>query len=273
MQNLDVNHKVVLITGAGSGIGQETAIKFAQQGAHVIIADISQEGLDKTEHLVVQAGGRCEKHVVDVTSKQQMKALALKVEEAHGALTVLINNAGVLVIGPLLATSESSWNKLIDVNIRGVINGSEAFIPAMIRAGKPAAVVNLASTASFFSPRDMAAYSMTKFAVLGYSEGLRAELHDYNISVTAICPGIIKTPLIQSTTMEGDLADTDAKDRIDKMYIKRNYGPDRVARAIYNATIKRKKVVPVSIEAWLAYYAKRFVPSIMARIGRVRAVK
>lgn len=273
MKKLDVNNKIVLITGAGSGIGQETAIKFAQQGAYVIITDINQAGLDKTEHLIVQAGGRCEKHSVDVTSKAQMKALAAKVEETHGALTVLINNAGVLVIGPLLATSESSWDKLIDVNIRGVINGSEAFIPAMMRAGKPAAVVNLASTASFFAPRDMAAYSVTKFAVLSYSEGLRAELEDYNISVSAICPGIIKTPLIQSTIMEGDLAENNAKDRIDQMYIKRNYGPDKVAKAIYNATIKRKKVVPVSIEAWLAYYAKRFVPAIMAKIGRVRAVK
>jgi len=264
-----LNNKVVLVTGGGSGIGRETAIEFSAQGAHIVLTDVNAEGMEETGRRIRQAGGTFEQHVADVASRQDMKALAADVKEQHGALDVLINNAGIGSAGAFLETTLDTWDKVIDINIKGVVHGCHYFLPDMVAAGNGGSVVNLASMAAFVAPRDMSIYATSKFAVLGFSESLRSEMAEHNIHVATICPGVINTPIVKNTVMEGKAGQGELRDKAVAMYKRRNYPPQKVARAVLNAVLKQKSVVPVSPEAWLGYYAKRWAPSLVERLGRL----
>lgn len=260
--------KKILVTGAGSGIGREIALAFASGGAYLILADVNEMGMQETGKLIAAAGGQCESHIANVASRNDMQALADKVGAKHGALDVLVNNAGIGSAGHFLDTSLDTWDKVIDVNVKGVVHGCHYFLPAMVAAGKGGSVVNLASMAAFLAPREMSIYAASKFAVLGFSESLRSEMAEHKIHVAAICPGVINTPIVQNTIMEGAAARTGLRDKAQKMYQRRNYSPEKVAKAVVKAVLHKKSVVPVSPEAWVGYYGKRFVPSLMERLGR-----
>ncbi|MDH3645653.1 MAG: SDR family NAD(P)-dependent oxidoreductase [Gammaproteobacteria bacterium] len=265
MKNLQ--GKVVLITGAGSGIGQQTAVAFAAEKTKLILLDIKQEGLDQTVGMAQSDAQSIETHICDVSDFSAMQSLADEINSKYGAVDVLINNAGIGTAGSFLDTTLETWKKTLDINLMGVVHGCKVFLPAMVARKQGGAVVNIASMAGYYAANIMPVYSASKFAVLGFSESLRADLNEQNISVSAICPGIIKTPIIASSVFEGQLSGDDAEEFRKKavaFYEKRNYTPDRVAKAILKAVKKRKGVVPVSPEAWIAYYLKRFFPGIVA---------
>jgi NAD(P)-dependent dehydrogenase (short-subunit alcohol dehydrogenase family) len=137
----------------------------------------------------------------------------------------------------------------------------------MIAAERGGHVVNVASAAGLVAPRGMSVYSTTKFAVVGLSETLRAEMAPHRIGVTTICPGVIDTPIVRKTKRTSNLASDERwNDRVAKLYRMRNYTPDRVAKAILDAVRHNKAVVPVAPEAWAMYYGKRLAPSVMAAI-------
>lgn len=260
--------KVALITGAGSGIGRETAYQLAERGAHIILVDLNEDGLNTTAKEIASAGGSSEQHVVNVARRGEMSALAKKVNKAYGAVDILINNAGIGSAGIFMETSLDTWDKVLDVNVKGVVHGCHYFLPAMVERGR-GHVVNLASAAAFAAPKDMPIYCTSKFAVLGFTESLRAEMAGHNIGVSAICPGLINTPIVASTVYEGKLAAGGrARDKAVALYKKRNYPPQKVAASILHAIDKNKGVVPVSPEAWVLYYGKRFVPSLISMIER-----
>lgn len=263
-----LNNKVVLVTGAGSGIGRATALAFAEQGAYLILSDVNETGMQETGNLITAQGTRWEAHLANVASREDMQALANTVDAKHGALDVLVNNAGIGSAGHFLDTSLDTWDKVLDVNVKGVVHGCHYFLPAMVGAGKGGSVVNLASMAAFLAPREMSIYAASKFAVLGFSESLRSEMAEHKIHVAAICPGVINTPIVQNTIMEGEVADAGLRNKAQKMYQRRNYPPEKVAKAVVKAVLSKRSVVPVSPEAWFSYYGKRFVPSIMERLGR-----
>ncbi len=150
--------------------------------------------------------------------------------------------------------------KVIDINVKGVVHGCHYFLPDMVAAGKGGSVVNLASMAAFIAPRDMSIYATSKFAVLGFSESLRNDIAEHNIHVATICPGVINTLIVKNTVMEGTSGQGDLRDKAVAIYQRRNYSPQKVAQAVISAVSKQKSTVPVSPEAWLSYYAKRWVP-------------
>lgn len=263
-----LKNKKILVTGAGSGIGREIAAAFAREGAYLILTDVNETGMQETGRLIKTAGGAWEAHVADVASPSDMQALAEKVDAKHGALDVLVNNAGIGSAGRFLDTSLATWDKVLDVNVKGVVHGCHYFLPAMVAAGKGGSVVNLASMAAFLAPREMSIYATSKFAVLGFSESLRSEMAEHNIHVAAICPGVINTPIVQNTIMEGAVEKAGLRNKAQKMYQRRNYPPEKVAKAVVKAVLHKTSVVPVSPEAWFSYYGKRFMPSIMERLGR-----
>lgn len=263
--------KVVLITGAGSGIGQQTAVAFATEKTRLILLDINQQGLDQTMSMARPDAQSIETHLCDVSDYSAMQALADEVNSRYGAVDVLINNAGIGTAGSFLDTTLETWKRTLDINLMGVVHGCKAFLPAMVARKQEGAVVNIASMAGYYAANIMPVYSASKFAVLGFSESLRADLVDSNISVSIICPGIIKTPIVASGVFEGQVSGEDPEKFRKKavaFYEKRDYTPDRVAKAIVKAVRKRKGVVPVSPEAWLAYYLKRFFPGIAAWAAR-----
>lgn len=256
----------VLVTGAGSGIGRETAIAFAAQGAHVIAVDIGEAGLAGTVLTIQHAGGICETHVADVSSESAMRALADKVNAAHGALDILVNNAGIGASGRFLDTSVETWDRVMAINVRGVMLGCRLFLPAMVARGK-GHVVNTASMAGYFASPDLPVYAASKYAVLGFSESLRIDMAGHGIGVSAICPGIINTNIVATTVAEGESAKWQSS-AVD-FYKKRNYGPEKVASAILGAVRSNAAVVPVSPEAWFGWYLKRLLPGVArAMAGR-----
>ncbi|MEK6805979.1 MAG: SDR family NAD(P)-dependent oxidoreductase [Pseudomonadota bacterium] len=249
----------VLVTGGGSGIGRETVLAFAREGAQVIAVDVAEKGLRETVVLAQSEGFKCESHLADVSSEPAMRALAETVNKAHGALDVLVNNAGIGAAGRFLDTKVATWDRVHAINVRGVMLGCHAFLPAMVARGR-GHVVNIASMAGYFAAADMPIYAASKFAVLGFSECLRMDLKDKGIGVSAICPGIINTNIVAQTVAEGAAAKWQAG--AVEFYKKRNYTPDKVARAILKAVRCNIAVLPVSPEAWFGWYFKRFFPGL-----------
>lgn len=260
----DFEDKHVLITGAGSGIGRESAFAFAESGAALELVDVAAEGLERTALLCRSLGAVVHTHVVDVSDAQAMRELAGRVHARLPALDVLMNNAGVGVAGDFVGTELAAWDWAISINVKGVVHGCHFFLPNMIARGQGGHVVNVASAAGLLAPKGMSVYATTKFAVVGLSESLRAELVEHRIGVTTLCPGVIDTAIVRNTRRTGKLAaDEGFNERAAKLYRKRNYGPDRVAKAVLAAVREGKSVVPVAPEAWAMYYGKRFAPKLM----------
>ncbi len=260
--------KLVLVTGGGSGIGRETAIAFAKEGARVIVTDIREEGLRETKKRVEMVGGKCFTFLANVADAAAMRSLAATIEKEHGVVDVLVNNAGIGAAGRFLETTLETWRKVFDVNLMGVVHGCHAFLPSMVSRGRGGHVVNLASLAGYFAAADMPVYAASKFAVLGFSESLRADMAAHGIGVTAICPGIIDTGIIASTILEGDMGKPGVRDEVQKLYTKRRYTPAQVAEAIVDAVKKNQAVRPVSPESWAMYYTKRLSPGLAAFVAR-----
>lgn len=264
----DFTDKVVLVTGAGSGIGRETALAFARAGANVVLVDLRREGLDGTQALIGAVGGQCAAFTANVADAAAMRQLADTVHAHVGAVDVLVNNAGIGAAGRFLDTTLETWHRVMDVNLMGVVHGCHAFLPRMVERGQGGHVVNLASAAAYMAAPDMPIYAASKFAVLGFSESLRADMAQHGIGVTAVCPGVINTPIVAATIMEGNMGESGVRDKVQAFYAKRNYTPAQVADAILDAVRRNQAVRPVSPESWAMYFGKRLAPSLMERIAR-----
>jgi short-subunit dehydrogenase len=184
------------------------------------------------------------------------------------SLDVLINNAGVGVVGSFMGTEAKTWRWALDINVMGVVHGCQLFVPKMIEHKTQGHVVNTASAAGYSAAKLMPVYAATKFAVVGLSDALRAELRSQRIPVTTLCPGVIDTPITKRAKRTGNLADKpDFSERAAKLYRLRNFTPSRVAQAVIHAVETRHSgILPVSPEAWLLYYGSRFTPKVLSRM-------
>ena len=191
----NIEGKVVVITGASSGIGEATARHLADQGAKVVLG---ARRLDRLETLVkdIEArGGAARALATDVTSRGDVQALVDAAVEQFGRVDVLINNAGIMPLSPLANLAVDEWDRMIDVNVKGVLYGIAAALPHMIRQ-KSGHIINTSSVAGHLIFPASAVYSGTKFAVRAISEGLRQETKGHNIRTTILSPGAVKTELL-----------------------------------------------------------------------------
>lgn len=225
--------RVVVITGAGSGIGRATALAFAKQGAWLHLVDIHRARVEEVAAAAQRLGPPAQPHVVDVRDAAAMERLAHDVYARHRRVDVLVNNAGVGHSALVQETTLEDWRWVLDVNLWGVIHGIHAFVPRLIDQGGDAHVVNTASFAGLVGVPSMAPYSASKFAVVGLSEALGAELAPHGIRVTAICPGVIATDIVRAGRLEGALGER--KHLLEGFYQKRGIPPERVARDILRA--------------------------------------
>jgi NAD(P)-dependent dehydrogenase (short-subunit alcohol dehydrogenase family) len=262
LKTADLTDRVVVITGAGSGIGRELALLCAERGAHLALCDINDAGLADTAEAAGTFGAQVLTSRVDVSDAEAMTRFARATIDRFGRVDLLINNAGVGLVGGLLDTSGKDWQWLIGINLMGVVHGCDAFLPTMVESGRGGHVVNLSSAAGLLANPQLTAYSATKFAVFGLSEALRMELKPHGIGVTAVCPGIINTAITQTSPIRGDGDLNERRDRLASSYQKRGYTAKRVARNILRAVDRNHAVAPVAAEAHVMYALSRTAPPL-----------
>ncbi|MDT0609752.1 SDR family oxidoreductase [Streptomyces lancefieldiae] len=265
--------QLVLVTGAGSGIGRATALAFAEAGARVVAVDRDAESAARTAELSRLAGAPgASAEVVDVSDGPAMEKLAAKVAAEYGVVDVLVNNAGIGLAGSFFDTTPEDWKKVLDVNLWGVIHGCRLFGRQMAERGQGGHIVNTASAAAFQPSRALPAYGTSKAAVLMLSECLRAELAGQGIGVTAICPGFVNTDITSTAHFTGVDATEEKRrrQRSARLYGLRNYPPEKVADAVLEAVVHDRAVVPVTPEARTAHLLSRFMPRAVRRIARVK---
>ena len=187
--------KVILITGASSGIGEAAVRLLAAQGHHLVIGARRTERLAALAEEIQAKGGEIRYQPLDVTSAAEVNVFAQFALDAFGRIDVIVNNAGVMPLSPLAALKVDEWNRMIDVNIRGVLHGIAAVLPAMERQGF-GQVINISSIGGLSVSPTAAVYCATKFAVRAISDGLRQESD--TIRVTVICPGVVESELADS---------------------------------------------------------------------------
>ncbi|MEY2857359.1 MAG: hypothetical protein RLZZ74_1671 [Cyanobacteriota bacterium] len=193
-------NKIVIITGASSGLGEATAKRLAKQGAKLMLAARREDRLQELVAEIEQDGGTAKYQVTDVSDRSQVEALAKATQQAYGRIDVLVNNAGLMPLSPLDETKVEEWEKMIDVNIKGVLYGVAAVLPIM-RSQQSGHIINISSVAGHKVFPGGAVYCATKYAVKAISEGIRLESQG-QIRSTNISPGAVATELANTITHE-----------------------------------------------------------------------
>jgi NAD(P)-dependent dehydrogenase (short-subunit alcohol dehydrogenase family) len=270
-QRSDFRGKVAIVTGAGSGIGRSTALLLARLGAKVHVVDVDGERAAAVVAEIERAGGRAEPHTVDVTDADAVAKLAAAAYAADGRVDVLHNNAGIGGYGPVEATPLEDWRRIVEVNLMGVVHGIHHFVPRMLRQGGGGHIVNTASGLGLFAAPEMAPYVTTKYAVVGLSESLNAELSKRNVYVTALCPGGTKTRIFEETAsmVRGARAE-DSRRAITRSADRFGTNPDVVARAVIDA-IRRRKLIRTAprLHVMPIWMIRRVSPRLAQGLGRV----
>ena len=200
---MEIEGTIAVVTGGASGIGRGTAVELARRGADVVLADIHDERLRDTAAAITALGRRCLPERCDVTQDADVHALADAAVAEFGRVDLLMNNAGIAVLGPSYRVAIDDWQRILDVNVLGLVRGVNAFVPAMVERGH-GYVVNTASIAGIWAYSwDCAPYITSKFAAYGYSEALARSLRPLGVGVSVLCPGLVHTNLGEHARISG----------------------------------------------------------------------
>lgn len=263
---------LVSVTGAGSGIGRATALEFSRLGAEVVISDIDEAALRGTAADIAALGELAHAYTLDVSDAEAVEAFADQVCGRHGVPDILVNNAGIGQAGRLLDTPAGQWDRVLDINLGGVVNGCRVFGRRLVERGTGGHIVNVASMAAYTPVQSLNAYCTSKAAVYMFSDCLRAELDAAGIGLTTVCPGPVNTNIVATTRMDAAPGQVERVDRrrqqLERLFAIRGYGPDKVARAIVSAVQKNKPIRPVTPEAYLVYGTARVAPQVLRSTAR-----
>lgn len=256
---------VALITGGGSGIGRALAGDLARRGVRLRLADIDESGVRSTAAEIVREGGDAEGQVVDVTDRAAV-ASWIEGEASHlGRLDYLFNNAGIAIQGELLDHSAENWLCTLDVNLRGVVHGVLAAYPIMVRQGF-GHIVNTASLAGLCPNPHLGAYVASKHAVVGLSTTLRSEGADLGVRCSVVCPGVVRTELIQNMTILKEETIPFTREELLQRMPLRPYTPERCAAAILRGVERNKPIIVVTPHAKVMWALYRISPALYLRI-------
>jgi NAD(P)-dependent dehydrogenase (short-subunit alcohol dehydrogenase family) len=259
----DITDKVAVVTGAGSGIGRATALALASHGAHIALCDLNEDAARDTAGAVATLGGRASVHRVDVSSFDEMQDLADGVVSWHGAVDIVVNNAGIghgpTPIGEFV---RSDFERVMDVNFWGVVNGSLAFLPHL-RTRAEANIVNVGSYASLLAVPRMGPYVSSKFAVRGFSEGLRAELRSTSVRVALVCPGGTRTAIMTNSPVVAEHERQSMQRSMERGFLTH---PDRVAAVIIRAVRRDRGRALVGPDTRALDWLARTLPASYSRL-------
>jgi NAD(P)-dependent dehydrogenase (short-subunit alcohol dehydrogenase family) len=190
--------RVAVVTGGGSGIGESLALACADAGMHVAVADIEGDAAERVAEGVRARGRNAFSAATDVADRAAVEELAARTWKEFGACHLLCNNAGVLLMRSLERSSDADWEWILSVNLRGVVNGVQAFVPRLLEQGGAAHIVNTASMSGLIALPGLGVYTSSKYAVVGLSESLRVDLAPHGIGVSVLCPGGVRSRIVQS---------------------------------------------------------------------------
>jgi len=268
----DLNGKRVLVTGAASGIGLECARSFARRGASLVISDVNAAALEQARADIAATGVQCLALPCDVAREDSVRELAAAVHGTIGALDVLVNNAGVAFLGSFEETPLAEWQRIYAINVLGIVHCIRAFLPSMRAAGGPRKIVNVASAAGFAPMPNMAAYAASKHAVVGLSEVLAMELHETEVSVLVVCPGIINTAIVHVSPTSTSIGPSQ-KERLQAYYATDGCKPDVVAEDVVRSVERDDAFLYTGPLAKLGCAGMRISRSLARRLAIATARK
>jgi NAD(P)-dependent dehydrogenase (short-subunit alcohol dehydrogenase family) len=261
-----------IVTGGASGIGRALAERLAKRGSEVILADLQVEIAKEVASEIQASGGKAKAVKIDVTDFPAMERLVQETVERTGRLDYMFNNAGIAIGGPVRLYGIEDWKQIIDVNLRGVINGIQAVHKVMIAQGF-GHIVNTASMAGLLPGPGNVAYTTTKHAVVGLSKSLRAEAAQMGIRVSVLCPGLIRTPILEGGKYGKMLMDVPPEKVRPLMEKFRPIPPDLFAEEALKSVAKNKAIIIVP-SWWKRYWwLDRLSPSLGIFLSRRRFQK
>ena len=224
--------KVALITGAASGIGKSTSVLFGQEGAKVMCVDINGEGAERVAHQISDTGGEAASLTVDVAQEEDVQRMVRETVERWGRLDILYNNAGIGFGMPVTQVPEEEWDRLIDINLKGVFLGCKHAIPEMVKQGG-GAIVNTASDAGLRGVSFLSTYCASKGGVVLLTKSLAVEWARQGIRVNCVCPGVIQTPILDPFLAQAGTGREEVLERMAQMHPLGRVGqPEEVAQAV-----------------------------------------
>jgi short-subunit dehydrogenase len=255
--SIEFRESTALVTGAASGIGRSVAMKLAAEGAGVLLVDIDREGLRSVANDIGLSGGRASFYVTDVSDAGQVEELRDRVAAEHGTPDILVNSAGVVIGGAIDQIPLAEWEWLLGVNLWGVINTVHHFSRDMYERGS-GNIVNLASAAGLMALPYLSLYTTSKFAVVGFSKVLRAEASVHGVKVTTVCPGFVRTPMLDNVKAVGMEVDSSE----DSTMKRHAMSPDELADRIVRAMEKGTAVVVCPYQMKLLYGISKYFPRL-----------
>ncbi|MEW6443911.1 MAG: SDR family oxidoreductase [bacterium] len=260
----EIRDKIVVITGAGSGIGRATAIQFAGQGADLVVSDVNETGLADTVAAIESQGRKALALRTDVSKRAEVAAMVEKAVATYGRIDIFMNNAGIGITGEMRHLTLEDWERIVSINLWGVIYGIHFALPHLIRE-RSGYIVNVASSAGLIASPGMSAYTTTKFGVVGLSEVLRNELAPYGIGVTVVCPGFVRTNIFSTAEVRG-IKDPEEARKVPPWL---GISAEACARDIVKAVRKNKFLIIPGPEMKVVYGFKRFVPPLYNGFNRL----
>jgi NAD(P)-dependent dehydrogenase (short-subunit alcohol dehydrogenase family) len=257
--------KVAVITGAGSGIGRALAVQLAERGCILSISDVSADGLQETRKLIEAAGAVCSTHIVDVADRAAVEEFAADVVREHGAVHLLVNNAGVTLVDWAEHVSYDDLEWIMNINFWGVVYGTKSFLPYM-REVDEAHIVNVSSLFGLVSMPLQSAYNASKFAVRGFTEALKMELAGSHIGVSCVHPGGIKTGIGRNSRVSEEALSVPKEELIAEFEKAARTTPEKAAAVIIRGIEKNKRRVLIGGDARFVDLVARFLPGSYEKI-------
>ncbi len=260
----DLGGKVAFITGGGSGIGFGIAKCAAEAGMKVAIADVRADHLEQGLAKLRAAGAQAHGMLVDVADAAAVERAAEETIKVFGKVHLVCNNAGVSIFGPMDAATMDDWRWIMGVNVDGVINGIQSFMPRLKAHGEGGHIVNTASMAGLTAAGQITSYVMTKHAIVGLSLALRSEAVPRGVGVLAVCPGAVETPILDKGAI-GGFVGRDYYLRGQGM--KAAYSADRLARDTLKAIARNKALLVAPKQAYASWVFARLAPGLLQRLS------